>query len=170
LEDIAETLSHSPQTLFKPFYRSIAVAVIQELTTKPQKIQQLTEFLGMSVSHFLVLTQKDTVPFLVLTKKKDLLQRVASARSARTSMQEVCFQPPANLAAVLSTLLFQTSSDVEGNAVKCIAEIAPGFKSSDLGSLVRSNPVSIACEMLKTGGDEDEADSSKVRFSSQIDH
>ncbi|KAG9644212.1 hypothetical protein KCU64_g11433, partial [Aureobasidium melanogenum] len=48
LEDIAETLSLSPQTLLKPFYRSIAVAVIQDLTTKPQKAQQLSEFLGMS--------------------------------------------------------------------------------------------------------------------------
>lgn len=162
LEDIAETLSLSPQTLLKPFYRSIAVAVVQDLTTKPQKAQQLAEFLGMSVSHFLLLTQRDTVPFLVLTRKKDILQRIASARSAETNIQDMCLQPPANLAAVISTLLFQPSSDVEGNATRCLAEVAPGFQSSDLGSLVRSNPVLIACEMLKAAGDEDESNASKV--------
>ncbi|KAI5198982.1 hypothetical protein AUEXF2481DRAFT_78310 [Aureobasidium subglaciale EXF-2481] len=168
LEDIAETLSLSPQTLLKPFYRSIAVAVIQDLTTKPQKAQQLSEFLGMSVSHFLLLTQKDTVPFLVLTRKKDVLQRVASARSANTSIQDMCLQPPANLAAVISTLLYQPSSDVEGNATRCLAEIAPGFQSSDLGSLARSNPVLIACEMLKTAGDEDELNAPKAQQAIQI--
>ncbi|KAG9767193.1 hypothetical protein KCU95_g17617, partial [Aureobasidium melanogenum] len=124
LEDIAETLSLSPQTLLKPFYRSIAVAVIQDLTTKPQKAQQLSEFLGMS--------------------------------------------PPANLAAVISTLLFQSSSDVEGNAIKCLAEVAPGIQSSDLGSLIRSNPVLIACEMLKAAGDEDESNASKAQQTIQI--
>ncbi|KAG9925288.1 hypothetical protein KCV05_g7632, partial [Aureobasidium melanogenum] len=124
LEDIAETLSLSPQTLLKPFYRSIAVAVIQDLTTKPQKAQQLSEFLGMS--------------------------------------------PPANLAAVISTLLFQSSSDVEGNAIRCLAEVAPGIQSSDLGSLIRSNPVLIACEMLKTAGDEDESNASKAQQAIQI--
>ncbi|KAI4730691.1 hypothetical protein E4T49_01590 [Aureobasidium sp. EXF-10728] len=161
LEDIAEALSLSPQTLLKPFYRSIAVAVIQDLTTKPQKAQQLSEFLGMSVSHFLLLTQRDTVPFLVLTKKKDILRRIASARSAETSIQDICLQPPANLAAVISTLLYQPSSDVEGNATRCLAEIAPGFQNSDLGSLIRSDPVLIACEMLKTAGDEDDSNASK---------
>ncbi|THY55817.1 hypothetical protein D6C98_04012 [Aureobasidium pullulans] len=168
LEDIAETLSLSPQTLLKPFYRSIAVAVVQDLTTKPQKAQQLAEFLGMSVSHFLLLTQRDTVPFLVLTRKKDILQRIASARSAETNIQDMCLQPPANLAAVISTLLFQPSSDVEGNATRCLAEVAPGFQSSDLGSLVRSNPVLIACEMLKAAGDEDESNASKAQQAIQI--
>ena len=118
----------------------------------------------MSVSHFLLLTQRDTVPFLVLTKKKDILQRIASARSAETSIQDICLQPPANLAAVISTLLYQSSGDVEGNATRCLAEVAPGFQSSDLGSLVRSNPVLIACEMLKTAGDEDASNASKVRY------
>ncbi|KEQ70449.1 hypothetical protein M436DRAFT_53559 [Aureobasidium namibiae CBS 147.97] len=168
LEDIAETLSFSPQTLLKPFYRSVAVAVIQDLTTKPQKAQQLSEFLGMSVSHFLLLTQRDTVPFLVLTKKKDILQRIASARSAETSIQDICLQPPANLAAVISTLLYQSSGDVEGNATRCLAEVAPGFQSNDLGSLVRSNPVLIACEMLKTAGDEDASNASKAHQAIQI--
>lgn len=118
----------------------------------------------MSVSHFLLLTQRDTVPFLVLTKKKDILQRIATARSADTSIQDICLQPPANLAAVISTLLFQPSSDVEGNAIRCLAEVAPGIQTSDLGSLIRSNPVLIACEMLKTAGDEDESNAPKVRF------
>jgi serine/threonine-protein kinase ATR len=102
------------------------------------------------------------VPFLVLTKKKDTLQRIASARSTETSIQDICLQPPANLAAVISTLLYQQSSDVEGNATRCLAEVAPGFQSSDLGSLIRSNPVLIACEMLKTAGDEDVSIASKV--------
>jgi hypothetical protein len=108
------------------------------------------------------------VPFLVLTKKKDILQRIASARGIEANIQDICLQPPANLAAVISTLLLQPSSDVEGNATRCLAEVAPGFQSSDLGSLVRSNPVLIACEMLKTAGDEDASNASKVSTMSRM--
>lgn len=162
MESIADALSLSPQTLLKPYYKSIAVAVVQDLPSKPQKAQQLVDFLGMSVNHFLLLTQRDTIPFFVLTKKVAILERIALARGPETSIQDICLQPPANLAAVISTLLFQPSNDVESNATRCLAEIAQGFQSSDLASLIKSNPVLIACEMLKTAGDENEPISAKV--------
>jgi len=162
LEAVSECLSLSPEALIRPFHRSIAVAVVQDLSTKPQKIQCLTEFLGTSVGHFLVLTQRETIPFLVLTKRKDILQRIASARKPGTSIQDLCLSPPRNLAAVLGFFLTQPSTDVEHSVISHLTEVAPGLHDSDLASLVKIDPVLIACEMLEIAADTDEANLPKV--------
>lgn len=162
LENIAETLSIAPQSLIRPYYRSIAIEVVKDLVTKPQKAQQLVDFLRMSVPQFLVLTQRDTIPFLVLTKKRDILQRIAAARSPPTSVDHLCLQPSANLAAILALLLVQPTNDVEASAIETLTEIAPAFANSDLTGLLKLDPVQISCELLKAAGDEDGGNVVKV--------
>ena len=138
------------------------MAVVQDLNTKPQKTQQLVDLLGVSVNQFLLLTQRETVPFLVLTQRKDVLQRIASARRPDSTIQDLCVSPPTNLAAVLGFLLVQPSTDVEDSAMSHLTGVAPGLQNSDLASLIKLDPVLVACEMLKTAADEDEGDVSKV--------
>lgn len=168
LEAIAECLSLSPRALVGPYYRSIAVAVVQDLNFKPQKIQQLVDFLEMSVNNFLDHTQRETIPFLVLSKKTDILERIASARHPNTSVQDLILSPPANLSAVLAFLLAQPSSDVEHSTWAHLIDIAPGLESKiDLASLIKLDPVLIACEMLKAAADEDEANLTKAYHSIQ---
>lgn len=151
---LAATKRRSVEDLFKPFWNTIAVSVVQDLHSRPQKAQQLCDLLGMDINAFLVLTQKDTLPNLVLTKKKDILQRISIARS--TSVQDLCLQPPTNRAATLALLLMQSAPDVEEAAVECLAEVAPSFRGVDLAILIRPDPVLIACEMLKHSGDAPE--------------
>ncbi|EME41530.1 hypothetical protein DOTSEDRAFT_55328 [Dothistroma septosporum NZE10] len=147
--------------MFQPFWRSIAVSAVQDLPTRPNKTQQLCDLLNMDVDTFLSMTQRDTLPSLVLTKKQDIMRRVAHA-AGRESVRDVCLQPITNLAAILSLLLMQSSGDVEDFVLACLTAVDPGFRDVDLAGLIRLEPVQIACELLKLCADESDNRKSKA--------
>lgn len=128
------------------------------------------DFLGIDVNKFLVLTQRETIPFLVLTGRADVLQRIASARRPDSSIQDLCLSPPTNLSAILAFLLMQPATDVEHYTMSRLTDVAPGLHNTDLASLIKIDSVQIACEMLKIAGDEDESNMSKVSTNEQIKH
>ena len=167
LERIADCLSLSPAALFKPFWRTIAVSVVQDLLCRPQKIQLLSDFLQIGVDRFLLLTQQDTLPSLILTKKRDILQRLALARGPRTKVEDICLQPRTNLAAILALLLLQPSPDIEATATAILADTVPALRDHDLVSLIKLDPMLIAAEMLKVAGDEDPSRKSRTYQSIQ---
>jgi serine/threonine-protein kinase ATR len=150
---LAESLCRTPLELFKPFWSSVAMNVVKDLIKCPQKAQQLSELLGISVSELLILTQTDTVPYLILARRNDVLQRVAQARGIATAIQDVWLQPSKNLAAVMSLLLVQEAPDVEKAALALLQDAAPGFVETDLSAMVKVDPILIACEILKYAGD-----------------
>ena len=152
---LAKALDKDPGELIRPFWRSIGIIVIKDLQTRPQKAQQLSELLELSVSQMLVITQTETLPYLVLTKKKETLQRIALARG--TSVQDICMQPRKNLAAILALLLRQPSNNIEKTAMDILVEIAPEFQENgnDLSSWIKLEPVLVACELLKAAAEED---------------
>ncbi|KAF2473193.1 uncharacterized protein BDR25DRAFT_257421, partial [Lindgomyces ingoldianus] len=154
LASIAETFQTEPVELLRPFWRSIGFAVIKDLHNKPQKAQQLADLTEQSVNSMLLSTQTETLPYLVLTKRKDILQRIATARG--TSVQEICTQPRRNLAAILALLLCQPVEDVERSAIEALVAIAPGFqdKNHDLSTWIKVEPVLVACEVLKSAADQ----------------
>lgn len=155
LESIATYKGLLPKELFQPFWRSIAVAVVQELHNKPQKAQQLSDLLSMDINSFLLLTQREILPFLVLTKRKDVLQRIANARGNGATIEDICMQPSTNLAAILAFLLSQSSHEAEDFAYSCLTEVAPELRNTDVVTLVAQvNPVLVACEMLKLSGEQ----------------
>lgn len=157
LEKLSVTRGQSAEEMFRPFWSSIAVSVVQDLHRKPQKAQQLCDLLGFQVNQLLVLTQQETIPSLVLTKRTDVLQRIAGARGNDSSIQDVCLQPRTNLASTLALLLVQPGSDAETFAAACLAEAAPGFRGTDIASLVKIDPILIGCHMLKYIGDLSES-------------
>ena len=154
LEKVADAKGQSVDELFKPFWSSIAVSVVQDVNSKPQKAQQLCDLLRIDVNHLLLFTQQETVPGLVLTKKREVLQRIAVARGNGTTVQDLCLQPRTHLAAILVLLLAQSGADVEQSAMVCLVEVARGFRDTDLASLVKIDPTLIACYMLKYIGDQ----------------
>lgn len=115
----------------------------------------------MSVNEFLVLTQQEILPFLVLHKKKDILQRVALARGQGLTIKEICSSPSANLAAIIAHLLGCGSADPEADAISCLVEVG---LDADLTSLIKCDPVMIACEMLKADEDVASDDKQEVRL------
>lgn len=168
LDKLADAKQQSVEELLKPFWTTIAVSVVQDLHTRPQKTQRLCDLLSIDVGRFLVMTQEETVPDLVLARRKDVLQRIATARGQGTSVQDVCLQPRTNLAAILALLLAQPKPDPEEAAVACLEEVAPSFRGTDVTALVKTDPALIACYMLKYIGDQSEEKKSRAYQAFQI--
>lgn len=152
----------SPAELFKPYWGIIGVTVTKDLQRCPQKAQQLADLLRMSVNQLLLLTQFDTIPFLVLAKRKDILSRIASARNPPASVRDIITYPKKTFAAVLALLLRQQSGDIENAVMALLQESAPEFADLDLQSLVNTDPPLIAFELLKATADADELTKNNV--------
>lgn len=162
LTQIQRMSNHSPfsaMKLFAPYWRTIAVSVIQDLHRRPQIAQQISDLLAMSVSDFLSMTQVYTVPFLVLTKKQDILQRIADA--CGQTIMSLCREHN-NLAAILSCVLLRTSSDVEDLVMALLNAVSPEFSNVDCSELLRSEPQATASELLRAAGEDDEVMKTKV--------
>ena len=156
LIQLAEDLDRSPLDLFKPFWRTVAINVVRDINSCPQKAQQLADLLGVSVPEFLLMTQTYTIPYLIQTKRGDVLAKIALARGADVRVQDLWLQPKENFAVVLATLLLQPSTDREQTAVEVLQTIVPGFSPTDLSSLVCVDPNPTACEILKIAAIDDE--------------
>lgn len=145
--------------LFAPYWRTIAVNVVQDLQRKPQVAQQMSDLLAMSVSDFLSMTQVHTVPFFVLTKKQDILQRIADA--CGQSIMALCREHN-NLAAILSCVLLQYSSDVESMVMNLLHAVSPEYSNVDCAELLKSEPQATAAELLRAAGEDNDLKKSKV--------
>ena len=159
IQRISNHSHFSAMKLFAPYWRTIAVTVVQDIYRRPQIAQQISELLAMSVSDFLSMTQAHTVPFFVLTKKQDILQRIADA--CGQSIMVLCREHN-NLAAILSCVLLRTSSDVESLVMALLNAVSPEFANVDCAELLKSEPQSTASELLKAAGENDEVIRSKV--------
>lgn len=163
IEAVAAAKKVSILDLFRPFWRSIAVSAVQDLSVKPQKTQRLCEAIHKDVKSFLIMTQRDTLPVLVLTKRKDIIQRIADARGDGSSVRDVCWQPLTNLASILTCLLTQCSSaDLEESAFACLTEVDPEFKRTSMRELIKQDPTLIACEIIKYCAEETESRKSRA--------
>ncbi|KAF2280300.1 protein kinase rad3 [Westerdykella ornata] len=157
LASVADAFKKKPVDLLRPYWRSIGVSLCKDLRNKPQKAQHLSDLTEQSVTHLLLSTQADILPYLVLTKRKDILQQIATARGS--SIQDVCIQPHRHLANILALLLCQPVSDVEKSAMDALVAVSPAFGESgfDLSDYVKYEPVMVACEILKSAADQHES-------------
>ena len=149
--------NHSPFTamkLFAPYWRTVAVIVVQDLQRRPQIAQQISDLLAMSVQEYLNLTKVHIIPYFVLRKRQDILQRIADASGQ--SVMALCREHN-NMAAILSSILLQSSSDVESLMLSLLSSISPDFNNVDCAELLKSEPQATAAELLKFTGDCDEA-------------
>ena len=133
--------------------------MVNEIQRRPQIAQQLSDLLGLTVNEFLQTTQVHTVPYLVLTKKREILQRVADAcnRSAKT----LCMDHN-NLAAVLACILLQGFEDLENMIMGLFTAVSPEFSKIDYTELLKAEQPLTASELLKLAGEDDEAKQEKV--------
>lgn len=146
---------------FEPYWRTIAVTVVKDLQTRPQVIQRICDLLNMTVSQFLEMTQFFTVPYLVLTKKKEILQKIVDACGPEHSVKSICMGH-AQLAAILSCLLLQPSTDTETMILSLLRHASPQFNDADVEELMKSEPMLTAFELLKVAGEEEEGKSTRV--------
>ncbi|KAF2633644.1 hypothetical protein BU25DRAFT_381226 [Macroventuria anomochaeta] len=156
LDALAEP--YEPEALFKPYWRILAFSVIKDIVNKPQKAQQLADLTEQTVRQLLVLTQSYTLPHLVLTKRRDIIEKIAQAR--KVPVAEVLTQPRNNLAKILALLLSQSVPDVESHAMETLADIEPAMRegSNDrLETLVALDITGVAIEILMLSAEQDES-------------
>lgn len=166
LEKLAVGRKQSAEEMLKPFWSSIAVSVVNDLQTRPQKAQQLCELLAVDLSQWLVETQQYTIPSLVLMKKTNILARIAAARGNETTVFDLCMKPQPNMAAILAILLVQPGADIEEAASACLSAVSSEFP--DLTSLVKSTATHVACRMLKDIGEQSEDKKPRAYRSFQV--
>jgi len=147
--------------LFAPYWRTIAPAVVIDLLKRPQVVQQLADILAVTVAGFLVFTQTYTTPFLVLTKKREVLQRIAD--SSNRSPKQLCMDH-SNLAAILACILMQESEDIEGMIMALFSNISPEFGKIHYTDLLKAEQPLTAAELLKAATDEDDSGKQKVKL------
>lgn len=137
------------------------MAVVKNLQSRPYMAEQLCELLGMKVDSFLRLTEVHVLPYLVLTRKRDIICRIGAGRSEGETPFDVCSEKN-NLAAILAFLLAQESSNPEVMIMSLLAEIDVAFKGRTLAELVRIEPILIACDLLKSLGGAGEHNKERV--------
>ncbi len=162
ISKITKNQSFEVMRLFMPYWRTIAPYVVKDLLRRPQVAQHLSDLLAMSVSEFLCLTQVYTIPFLVLTKKRDILQKIADA-CGRTIMP-LCMDHN-NMAAILSCILLQSSEETENVIMALFSAASPDFNQIDHIDLIRAEPILTASELLKAASEDNPALKSRVSTS-----
>ncbi|OGE54809.1 hypothetical protein PENARI_c005G02231 [Penicillium arizonense] len=161
LSKLAQYFSLTPAGLFRPYWRTLSVTVVKNLQSRPHMAEQLCDLLGMKVDGFLRLTEVHVLPYLVLTRKRDIICRIGASRNEGESAFDVCSEKN-NLAAILAFLLSQQSDNPEAMIMSLLADIDPAFKGRSLAELVRIEPILITCDLLKSLGDVGEQ--KKERF------
>lgn len=140
----------SPKRLLSPYWRSISVGVVKQLQSKPQIAQLLSELLLIDVSEYLKITQHYTLPYMVLWKRAEIVEKIAQAVGLK--VWDICHN---NLAAILALLLAQDGDDVEQATMTLLVNASAEFKNISFTELVRPEAVSIVAELLKASGDEE---------------
>lgn len=130
------------------------MTVVKNFKSRPYMAEQLCDLLGMNVDDFLRLTELYTLPYLVLTRKRDIISRIGASYKDVKSPFDICSEK-SNLAAILAFLLSQPSSNPEGMAMSALTEVDTAFKGRALAELVRTEPILIACDLLKGLGDSE---------------
>lgn len=166
--NLANARGTTPKSLFSPFWKTLAFSVVKDLVSRPQTTSMVAELLQIGVPDLLVLLQSHVLPWLVLGKKKDVIQKIAEARGEEETWEPCVFA--GNLKHILAILLIQDTSGPDGQAGPSIEEYAmsllqhasPHFKDLRLVDLLRTEPLLTALELLKLGGEGDDVRKSRV--------
>lgn len=125
--------------------------MIKQLDVKAKTVQLLSELVEVAVRDFLVRTQEYSVPYLILSRQRSVIQQIADA-SGQTLVR-LCLQ---TLSAILAVLLTQPFDDVEIESMRYLIEMSDEFRKTTLASLVRSDPMTVAVEVLKMFDDSND--------------
>lgn len=177
ITNLANYRRTTPRRLLEPFWRSLAYLVVKDMFTRPQTTQMVADLLKTNVTELLLLIQSHALPWLVLHRRKDIIQRflearrevVAAPQRSEEKLWTMLCMDDANFSAILSRLLLQDTPDVEGYIVTVLSDVCPNFGTVSLKEIISSNPVSIALELLKMGGEGDETTRASVSTQSPND-
>lgn len=158
---VADARRVMPRQLFAPFWRTLGFTAIKDLVSKPQTTKMVAELLHTSVPVLLRLVQTHALPWLVLTKKREVIQKIAEARGETDAWEPLI--DGYNVGATLALLLVQDVPDLPTYCITLFRYVDPHFDRFSLVDLLASEPTLTALELFKACGDAD--DSRKPRVS-----
>lgn len=164
ITNLATYRKATPRRLLEPFWRSLAYLTVKDIFKRPQTTQMVADLLKTSITELLLIIQSHALPWLVLHRKKDIIQRFLEARretltlSQRDSEQvwTMIYIDDNNISAILSRLLVQDEPDIEEYIRSVLLDVCQNDKVPSLKELLSSNPVQITMELLKMSGEGDE--------------
>lgn len=145
--------------LFSAFWGVVAIEAVKDLLVRPQASQLMADLLKMSVTEFLILTQSYTLPYLVMTKKIEVISRIAEA-SNKNNFNLLMHKD--NLVSVVALLLQQSVADMETYVLSLLRLADPEFKNYDLHTLLRIGASEKALLLLKAAAEADDSKKSRV--------
>ncbi|PHH78594.1 hypothetical protein CDD82_2953 [Ophiocordyceps australis] len=152
---LSEARCTTPRRLFEPFWKSLAYMAIKDMVHRPQQSRVIAELLQISINELLLLIQSHALPWLVLDKRLDVIQKIAEARGEQETWRSLT--DGSNLASILALLLVQDVDDVGSFTEARLNDISPHFHHLSLADLFLSEPVMIAIELLRAAAEADEA-------------
>jgi len=160
--NIADARGVTPRRLFQPFWPSLAFSVVKDLVSKPQTASKIAELLQLQggVQELLRLLQQQALPWLVLNRKRDVIQKIAEARG-ETESCEPCLDT-INLSSILALLLVQDVPNVAEFSMSLLRAASSQFDNSELVDLLRTDPLLMTLELFKLAADGDEARKARV--------
>ncbi|KAJ0162818.1 Protein kinase rad3 [Colletotrichum tanaceti] len=150
---LATALKTTPRRLFEPFWRNLAYFAVKDMVSRPQMTRAIADLLQISVTDFLLLVQTHAMPWLVLMKKKDVIQKIAEARGEKDVWVPIL--DTVNAGPILALLLVQDVQNVEQFVMSRLIEVASHLESFGLVELMQAEVVTIALELLKAVGEAD---------------
>ncbi|PHH79154.1 hypothetical protein CDD80_5521 [Ophiocordyceps camponoti-rufipedis] len=152
---LAESRSITPRRLFEPFWKNMAYMATKNMVQRPQQSRAIAELLQISVNELLLLIQSHALPWLVLDRQVDVIQKIAEARKEKEPWRPL--MDNSNLAATLALLLVQDADNMESFTLSRLNDVSPHFHSLTLLDLFQADPVSIALELLRFAAGADAA-------------
>lgn len=149
------------ERLFSPFWGVVAIDPVEDLLVRPQSAQLLSDLLRVSVSEFLIMTQSHTLPYLVMTRKIEVINRI-SAVTGEDNAQLLMHKE--NLVAVLALLLQQNVPDMETYIMTLLKAVSRQFADVDFVSILQNGPCEQALHLLKAAAEADDSKKSRVRI------
>lgn len=143
--------------LMSPFWPTIGVSVVKRHISHPQILSRLTELLEITASDFFSETHKYTVPYMVLTRRKEVLEKIAA--SLNWSILKLLLE---NISKTVAVLLMHESSNMGSFVMQSLIEVHESMKNLDLPLIINPNRLEIAFEVLKLHDPEDEGKSQRI--------
>ncbi|KAL2758545.1 hypothetical protein ACRALDRAFT_2099058 [Sodiomyces alcalophilus JCM 7366] len=149
--NLAASRRVSCRQLFEPFWGNLAFFAIKDMVSRPQISRALAELLQISVNQLLLHVQSYALPWLVLMKKKDVVQKIVDARQEKDPISVLMDSD--NNGPIMALLLIQDVTDIEEFVMSRLREFASHFESCTLTGLMQPEALSIVLELLKAAGD-----------------
>lgn len=160
IQKLSESMKLPIFQLFSPFFRTIGVVAIKNISSRPAIAQQVCDLLGWSLDAFLLRIENYAVPYLVLLRKRDFIDRIGAAQNPPISSFHVCTER-ATFKNILSLLLTQAFHDPEDMIMEHLLNASYEFKRHDLATWLSLELSPISCELLKAMADAGQGRNSK---------